>query len=157
MKKRFTTPGIAMIAVSIALVQFLIPGAQTAAFSKQVLSSHPSAAAASSSVRVRELSLEERVRYQWAIEQVYWEHKLWPSQNQEPKPRLEDVLPLPALRRKIEDTLRKSSALEQRYNHIITAVQLQAEIDRMANQTRQPDLLSLQLYCGYYVVIALLQ
>jgi len=142
MKKRFTTPGIAMIAVSIALVQFLIPGAQTAAFSKQVLSSHPSAAAASSSVRVRELSLEERVRYQWAIEQVYWEHKLWPSQNQEPKPRLEDVLPLPALRRKIEDTLRKSSALEQRYNHIITAVQLQAEIDRMANQTRQPDLLA---------------
>jgi N-acetylneuraminic acid mutarotase len=89
----------------------------------------------------RGLSLEERVSYQWAIEQVYWSHKLWPAGNQQPKPELEDVLPLSAVRRKVEGTLRKSSALEHLYKHTVTPEQLQAEMERMAKGTRQPGLL----------------
>jgi hypothetical protein len=146
LKKQFITPGILLIAVSIALgfPLSLIPGAQTATVSSNTL--HPSStlsvrSSALNGVSKHELSLEERVSYHWAIEQVYWKHKLWPSENQEPKPRLEDVLTSSALWQKVEDTLRKSNVLEQRYKHIITAEQLQAEMERMARQTRQPELL----------------
>src|SRR2546425_11257929 len=50
-------------------------------------------------------------------------------------------MPASALRAKVEDYLRKSSALEKVWSRPITAVQLQAEIDRMTRATRQPDVL----------------
>src|SRR4029453_5837974 len=59
------------------------------------------------------LTLEERVAAQRAIEQVYWNHRIWPKENPGPKAALSAVLPDDALRAKVEDTLRKSNALEQ--------------------------------------------
>jgi N-acetylneuraminic acid mutarotase len=87
------------------------------------------------------LSLEERVAYQRAIEEVYWRHKIWPAENARPKPSLDEVMSPAAIRSRAEDALRASAALEAEYGRSITPEQLQAEMERMAEQTRQPELL----------------
>lgn len=45
------------------------------------------------------------------------------------------------LENKVADYLRKSQALEDYWQRPITSEQLQAEMDRMAKQTKQPDVL----------------
>ncbi len=45
------------------------------------------------------------------------------------------------LEKKVEDYLRKSQALEDYWHRPITAEQLQAEMDRMAKHTKQPEVL----------------
>src|SRR5439155_3826787 len=45
------------------------------------------------------------------------------------------------LEKKVEDYLRKSQALDDYWQRPLTAEQLQAEMDRMAKQTRQPEVL----------------
>ena len=45
------------------------------------------------------------------------------------------------IERKVEDYLRKSQALEDHWQRPLTAEQLQAEMDRMAKQTQQPEVL----------------
>ena len=45
------------------------------------------------------------------------------------------------LEKKVEDYLRKSQALEDYWQRPITADQLQAEMDRMAQHTKQPEVL----------------
>ncbi|MBS1789332.1 MAG: pre-peptidase C-terminal domain-containing protein [Acidobacteria bacterium] len=87
------------------------------------------------------LSFEERVAAQRAIEEVYWRHRIWPKDNPQPKPSLDAVMPESALRAKVEDYLRMSNALEQYWQRPVTGEQLQAEMDRMARQTKQPDVL----------------
>lgn len=87
------------------------------------------------------LTFEERVAAQRAIEEVYWRHRIWPKENPQPKPSLDEVMPEEALRAKVEDYLRMSSALEVYWQRPITGDQLQAEIGRMARQTKQPEVL----------------
>jgi hypothetical protein len=67
-----------------------------------------------SAARARRLSFEDRVAAQRAIEAVYHRHRLWPADNPQPKPALDEVLPEAALRAKVEDYLRQSRALELR-------------------------------------------
>ena len=45
------------------------------------------------------------------------------------------------MERKVEDYLRNSQALEDYWQRPITAEQLQAEMDRMAQHTKQPEVL----------------
>src|SRR6184192_3806060 len=90
------------------------------------------------------LTFEERVSYQRAIEDVYWRHRIWPRNSGErpdPKPSLDAVMSQAELEKKITDYLRKSQALEDYWQRPITADQLQAEMDRMAKHTKQPDVL----------------
>jgi len=87
----------------------------------------------------RTLSFEERVTAQRAIEGVYWKHRIWPEQNPGAKPTLSEVMPDAAIRAKVEDYLEKSSALESEWRQPITAAELQAEMDRMAAHTRDPQ------------------
>jgi hypothetical protein len=87
------------------------------------------------------LTLDDRIRYQRAIEEVYWRYRIWPKENPGPKPPLDEVLPLSEIRAKVEDYLRKSVALEQYWQRPVTGEQLQAEMDRMARQTRKPEML----------------
>ncbi|ANM30623.1 hypothetical protein ABI59_15150 [Acidobacteria bacterium Mor1] len=87
------------------------------------------------------LSFNERVEAWRAIEQVYWDARLWPETNPGPKPPLSEVLPDSALRERVRDSLRKSNALEALWNRPITHAQLQAELDRMVRSTRDPELL----------------
>ncbi len=92
--------------------------------------SHPAAAG---------LTFAERVAYQRAIEEVYWRHRIWPKER--PKSSLDAVMSQAQLEKKVEDYLRKSQALGEYSQRPITAEQLQAEMNRMAKQTKQPEVL----------------
>jgi N-acetylneuraminic acid mutarotase len=87
------------------------------------------------------LTFADRVAYQRAIEEVYWRHRIWPKENPDPKPSLDAVMSQAQLENKVEDYLRKSQALEDYWQRLITAEQLQAEMDRMAEHTQQPEVL----------------
>jgi len=97
------------------------------------------AAALPSAARV--ITLEDRVAAQRAIEEVYWRHRIWPKDNPDPKPSLDTVMPARALRAKVEDSLKKSSALAALWHRPITGDQLQAELDRMAKGSRDTQVL----------------
>ena len=89
----------------------------------------------------RTLTFVERVAYQRAIEDVYWRHRIWPKERPDPKPSLDAVMSQAQLEKKVIDYLRKSQALEDYWQRPITAEQLQAEMDRMAKHTKQPEVL----------------
>src|SRR5882724_11166081 len=89
----------------------------------------------------RTLTLEERVSYQRAIEDVYWRHRIWPKERPDPKPSLDAVMSSAQIEKKVADYLRNSQALEDYWQRPITAEQLQAEMDRMATHTKQPEVL----------------
>jgi hypothetical protein len=89
----------------------------------------------------RTLTFEERVSYQKAIEDVYWRHRIWPKERKDSKPPLDAVMSQTQLENKVSDYLRNSQALEDYWQRPITADQLQAEMDRMAKSTKQPDVL----------------
>src|SRR6266403_430027 len=89
----------------------------------------------------RTLSFAERVAYQRAIEDVYWRHRIWPRERPDLKPSLDAVMSQEQLETKVADYLRKSQALEDYWQRPLTAEQLQAEMDRMAKHTKQPEVL----------------
>jgi hypothetical protein len=89
----------------------------------------------------RTLTFAERVAYQTAIEDVYWRHRIWPKERRDPKPSLDAVMSQAQLEKKVEDYLRNSQALENYWHRSITAEQLQAEMDRMAQNTKRPEML----------------
>lgn len=89
----------------------------------------------------RTLTFADRVVYQRAIEEVYWRHRIWPKERPDPKPPLDAVMSQAQLEKKVEDYLRKSQALEDHWQHPLSAEQLQAEMDRMAQHTTQPEVL----------------
>jgi len=89
----------------------------------------------------RTLTFAERVAYQRAIEEVYWRHRIWPKERPDSKLPLDGVMSQARLEKKVADYLRDSHALEDYWQQPITAQQLQAEMDRMAQRTRQPEVL----------------
>ena len=96
----------------------------------------------SANVSQRTLTFAERVTYQRAIEEVYWRHRIWPNKERpDPKPSLDVVMSQAQIEKKVADYLRNSQALEDYWHHPITAEQLQAEMDRMATHTKQPEVL----------------
>jgi hypothetical protein len=92
-------------------------------------------------VSQRTLTFAERVAYQRAIEEVYWRHRIWPKENPDPKPSLDAVMPQAQLEKKVEDYLRNSQTLKDYWQQPLSAEQLQAEMDRMAQHTKQPEVL----------------
>ena len=95
----------------------------------------------SSSTSQRTLTFGERVAYQRAIEDVYWRHRIWPKQRPDPKPSLDAVMSQAQLEKKVTEYLRKSQALDDYWQRPIGAEQLQAEMDRMAQHTKNPETL----------------
>jgi hypothetical protein len=93
------------------------------------------------SVFQRTLTFAQRVAYQRAIEEVYWHHRIWPKENLNPKPSLDAVMSQAQLENKVADYLRNSRALEDKWQKPITGERLQAEMDRMARDTKQPEVL----------------
>ena len=87
------------------------------------------------------MTFAERVAYQRAIEDVYWRHRIWPKENPDPKPSLDAVMSQAQLENKVAGYLRDSLVLEDYWQKPITAEQLQAEMDRMARDTKQPEVL----------------
>src|SRR5262249_52992408 len=96
---------------------------------------------APTNVSQRTLTFAERVEYQRAIEDVCWRHRIWPKERPDPKPPLNAVMSQAQFEKKVSDYLRKSQALEDYWQRPITAEQLQAEMNRMATYTKQPEVL----------------
>jgi N-acetylneuraminic acid mutarotase len=90
----------------------------------------------------RDVTFDDRVAAQKAIEQVYWSHRVWPAENKTAKPPLSAVMPDTAIRAKVEDYLAKSNALERWWRRPVTAEQLQAELERMTKGTQDGALLN---------------
>src|SRR5205807_3395797 len=104
----------------------------------------PEAKAKAANPAVAGLTFAERLAYQKAIEEVYWRHRIWPrdrGERPDPKPPLDAVMSQAQLEKKVEDYLRNSQALEDYWHRPLTAEQLQAEMDRMAQHTKQPEVL----------------
>src|SRR5215831_3128760 len=89
----------------------------------------------------RRLLFDDRVAYQRAIEEVYWRHRIWPKNRPDPKPSLDAVMSQATIEQKVQDYLRNSELLEQEWQKPITPEQLQAEMDRMAQHSKQPEVL----------------
>ena len=89
----------------------------------------------------RSLTFAQRVAYQRAMEEVYWQHRIWPQANAIPKPSLDKVMSQTQIEKKVEDYLRDSRALEDYWQRPITPGQLQAEMERIASHTKQPGVL----------------
>jgi hypothetical protein len=123
---------VVLLLCSAAACSILIPTRSGLAFL------HPQGASNGSQ---RTLTFEERVSYQRAIEDVYWRHRIWPKERKDPKPSPDAVMTQAQLEKKVADYLRNSQALEDYWQHPITAEQLQAEMDRMAQHTKQPEVL----------------
>jgi hypothetical protein len=90
--------------------------------------------------QARSLSFAERVGYQRAIEEVYWRHRLWPNELAS-KPPLDQIMSRARIEKKVADYLRNSQLLEDYWQRPLTVQQLQAEMDRMAQHTKQPEVL----------------
>src|SRR6266542_4391950 len=89
----------------------------------------------------RTLTFAERVSYQRAMEEVYWRHRIWPKENRDPKPSLDAVMSPAQLEKRVENYLRKSQLVADQRGSAITVSELQAEMDRMAQHTKEPDVL----------------
>src|SRR4029450_9200980 len=102
---------------------------------------HPEAPAKALHPAGAGLTFAERVGYQRVIEEVYWRHRIWPKENPHPKPPLNAMMSQAQLETKVEDYLRKSQFVADQRGWPITASELQAEMQRMASRTKQPDVL----------------
>src|SRR4249919_2997950 len=92
----------------------------------------------------RELSFKDRVAYQRAIEEVYGRHRIWPrgaGERPDPKPSLDAVMSQTTIEQEVQGYLRNSEILAEDWQEPITSEQLQAEMDRMAQDTKQPEVL----------------
>jgi N-acetylneuraminic acid mutarotase len=122
-----------------ALVGLLVSGAAACSMSSGALLAFFHSEALSTASH-KTLTFADRVAYQRAIEGVYWRHRIWPKERPDPKLPLDAVMSQAQLEKKVADYLRDSQALEHS-QRLITADQLQAEIDRMAQHTKQPETL----------------
>src|SRR6267378_1057657 len=68
---------------------------------------HPEAPAKTSHPAGAGLTFAERVAYQRAIEGIYWRHRIWPKENSEPKPSLDEVMSQAEIAKKVEDYMRE--------------------------------------------------
>ena len=96
---------------------------------------------ASTKVFPRTLTFEQRVDYQRKIEEVYWHHRIWPKERTDSKPALETVMSRAQIENKVRDHLRNSGVLEEYWQQPVSAQQLQAEMERMAQHTKDPAML----------------
>jgi hypothetical protein len=145
MKKKSSTSQFGFLGLRVLVAMLLctgvacllVAGTSPAAAGKLALLRREEPAKASQ----RTLTFAGRVSYQRAIEEVYWRHRIWPKERPDPKPSLDAVMSQAQLEKKVVDYLRNSQSLEGYWQRPITAEQLQAEMERMAQHTKQPDVL----------------
>ncbi|OGF61375.1 MAG: hypothetical protein A2Y62_05740 [Candidatus Fischerbacteria bacterium RBG_13_37_8] len=87
------------------------------------------------------LTFEERLHCQNSIEKIYWQYKIWPAENPFPKPAFEEIRSEEIIKAKVENTLKKSNAIVSIIHSSITGEQLQQEMNRMAENTRKPEII----------------
>ena len=89
----------------------------------------------------RRIDFETRVSAQAAIEGVYWSHRIWPAENEGPKPALNEVISERQIRATVENSLLESKALEQLFDRPIGDAELRAEIERLVATSQAPGVL----------------
>jgi hypothetical protein len=89
----------------------------------------------------RTLSIDDYLACRSAVESVYWQQRIWPESNPNSKPALDEVLSEADVRAMVDKTLSQSLALELYWQAPITGPMLQAELERMASESRQPAVL----------------
>jgi len=92
-------------------------------------------------------TLAARIDCRTAIEEVYWQARIWPESNPGSKPTLSEIASSSDISTLVEESLAHSMALEQYWQEPITGEMLQAELDRMASASRRPTLLQ-ELYAA---------
>jgi len=129
------------VVFSCAIVSFAsafsLPGRWLGLSSRSGLPIRPAGLA----TQTKTLTFADRVAYQRVIEEIYWRHRIWPKENAGPKPSLDKVLSQAQIEKKVEDYLRNSQLLADYWQQPITPEQLQAEMERMAKHTKQPEVL----------------
>jgi hypothetical protein len=135
--KRKSTFRFACARALIALVLFAVAGCLVATGTLLAFVG----AETSTNVSQRTLTFAERVAYQRTIEELYWRHRIWPKENPGPKPPLDAIISQRQIERKVEDYLRKSQLVTAQRRLPITAGELQAEMDRIAQHTKRPEML----------------
>jgi N-acetylneuraminic acid mutarotase len=91
--------------------------------------------------RAGELSFNDRVEAQAALERVYYAHQIGARGS------FEEAVPRAMLERKVRLYLKQSAALERFWNAPITGQALRLELARMARETRMPERLA-ELYAA---------
>jgi N-acetylneuraminic acid mutarotase len=81
---------------------------------------------------VRQLTFEQRVQAQSAIERVYYSHQSGKTR------RFEEAVPRGVLERKVTTYLRQGDALDRFWHRPITSEMLRAEVERMSRRSRMP-------------------
>src|SRR5262249_24792537 len=127
---RATTVAIGLLLLCAVAICSIVSGTLSAFFRPNV-----------SKIFQRTLTFEERVNCQKAIEEVYWRHRIWPQERKDAKSSLDAVMSQAQLEKKVADYQRSSQALEDYWQQPVTREQLQAEMDRMAQHTKQPEVL----------------
>jgi hypothetical protein len=89
----------------------------------------------------RDLTFDERVRAQEAIERVHYRHQTGATKT------FEQAVSRDVLERKVETYLKRSVALETIWRTPVTAEMLQREMERQAKGTRMPERLQ-ELYAA---------
>ncbi len=87
------------------------------------------------------MTLDERIACREKIEDVYWAHRLWPNENQGPKPEREAVMPHAAIAARVEESLRYETAIGELWEEALSPQVIQAEMDREARASRDPAML----------------
>ena len=93
---------------------------------------------------LRAFTFSQRAAYQYAIEEVYCRHRIWPrngGENPGPKPLLDAIVSQHQIEHKVEEYLRKSQLVADQRGWPISGSELQTEMERMATSTRQPKVL----------------
>ena len=90
---------------------------------------------ASTAICEQTLTLNERILAQEKIERIYYNHRIWPQSNSDAKPIFELAVPRDLIERKVINSLKKSDELK------ISPAMLQAELNRIAKTTRDPQML----------------
>ena len=87
------------------------------------------------------LTFAERVSCFEKVEDVYWAHRIWPEDNPGPKPPREEIVPRKMVAASVENSLIHEAALLEVWGEPLTPEQIQAEVDRIANETLHSELL----------------
>jgi hypothetical protein len=141
MKTKSKTRGHVIRSVTIAVLLSCAIIGFTSAFNLPTRWSALSARVVRPATQTKTLIFADRIAYQRAIEEVYWRHRIWPKERPDSKPSLGAVMSQATIEQKVQDYLRKSELLEQSWQKPITPEQLQAEMDRMAQHSKQPEVL----------------
>src|SRR5262249_47314281 len=130
---------VALSVILISAFAILLASSFEAAISPRQSAAATSTRSETPRSQAGQLSFADRVAYQRAIEDVYWRHRIWAKENQGAKPSLDAVMSQAQIEMKVGDYLRSSRALELNWQHPIATEELQAELDRIAQNTRQPE------------------